>query len=101
MAIEVQDEKTFSNGITLENWVATLAGSIERIQKGISNTGAVIYRVRYNIHYFGSVEAYNNRLAEFWTEDKTLEIAAEDITGDIWTKIYNDIKSNYNVCSDI
>ena len=101
MAIEIEDEKTFPNGITLEHFVATLAGSIERIQKGISNNGDVIYRVRYNIHYFGSVAAYNTRLAEFWTEDKTLEITAENITGDIWTKIYNDIKSNYNVCIDI
>lgn len=99
MAILVEDEKTFSNGITLNNFVATLAGSIERIQKGINNNGNVIYRVRYNIHYFGSVDAYNNKLAEFWTEDKTLE--TEDITGDIFTKLYNDIKSNYNVCSDI
>ena len=101
MAILVADARIFPNGITLTNWVATLAGAIERIEKGISNTGNLIYRVRYNIKYFGSIEAYNNKLSEFWVDGKTLSIQAEEITGDIWTKIYDDIKSNYNICSDI
>jgi len=101
MGVQVADSKTFANGLTLENWVCSVKGTINHIEKGVSATGATIYRVRYDIHYYANLTAYNNNSSEIWVDAKTLEVPEAEISGDIWTKIYNAIKANYNACTDI
>ena len=101
MGLEIADVKLFGNGISLTDWVCSIKGVIERIEKGISNEGTAIYRVRYNIYYFANLQSYQNKLSEIWVDAKTLELTENNISGDIWTKIYDDIRSNYNVYNDI
>ena len=97
MGILVADEKKFNNGLVLSGFVITVKGCIMEVLKIPSTT---IYRVFYKVYYYLNQNAYNAGNEHIETELKHLDVEG-DISGSIFTLIYNNIKSGYSNTTDI
>ena len=97
MGILVADEKKFNNGLVLSDFVMSVKGCIMEVLKIPSTT---IYRIFYKVYYYLNQNAYNAGNDHIEIEIKHLDIQG-DISGSIFNLIYEDIKSNYNNCTDI
>jgi hypothetical protein len=97
MGILVVDVTNFPNGLSLSNFVITVKGCIKEIVKqtiSIDLNEVTIYRV-WNIAYFyASQTAYNNSAQPFEQKMFTIDLNAAQLT-DIFTHIYNNLKSIY------
>ena len=97
MGILSQDEKAFSNGLTLTAWVATVRGSIREVQK-ISSTS---FRLSYRVFYYANQQAYSDNKSPIDDEVKQLDISDQQINGDLFALIYQHISSSYQNVSQI
>ena len=97
MGILVADEKKFNNGLVLSGFVVSVKGCIMEVTKIQSTT---IYRIFYKVHYYISQDTYNAGNEPLETEMKHFDIEGS-ISDNIFTLIYNNIKSGYNDTTDI
>lgn len=97
MGILIADSKTFNNGLTLSNFVVSVRGSIMEVTKMPFTT---TYRIFYKVYYYLSQDTYNANSEHIQVEMKHLDIEG-DISSNIFTLIYNNIKSGYNDTTDI
>ena len=97
MGILVADEKKFNNGLVLSDFVMSVKGCIMEVLKIQSTT---IYRVFYKVYYYLNQNAYVAGNEHIETELKHLDVEG-DISGSIFTLIYNNIKSEYLNTTDI
>jgi hypothetical protein len=97
MGILVADEKTFTNGLILSNFVVSVKGCVMELTKIPSTT---TYRIFYKIYYYLNQNAYDSNSAYIQVEMKHLDVQG-DISSNIFTLIYNNIKSEYTNTTDI
>ena len=97
MGILVADSKTFSNGLVLVNFVVSVKGCVMEVTKIQSTT---IYRIFYKVYFYLSQDTYNANNEPLETEMKHLDVQG-DISSNIFTLIYNNIKSGYTNTTDI
>ena len=96
MGILVADEKKFNNGLALSNFVVSVKGCMEVTKIHPLTT----YRIFYKVYYYLSQSAYDSNNEPLETEMKHLDVQG-DISSNIFTLIYNNIKSGYNDTTDI
>ena len=97
MGILVADEKKINNGLVLVNFVVSVKGCVMEVTKIQSTT---IYRIFYKVYYYLSQSAYDSNNEHIQVEMKHLDVQG-DISDNIFTLIYNKIKSEYNDTTDI
>jgi hypothetical protein len=91
MAIIVVQEKTFSNGLTLTNFVISCRGKLTTFLK--IETGD--YQIQYGIYYYATQAAYAAGAAPIQSEAKTIILTAGQLDSNIFTHIYNELKTTY------
>lgn len=101
MGILVQDDRKFANGLTINNFVITIRGNIRMIEKIVCVDSSVVFKVHYVLLYYANQAAYENNDEYLLQENGVLNLATEQISGSIFTLIYDNIKEFYNNCSDI
>lgn len=98
MGILVADERKFTHcGLTLSNFVATIGGSFLLAKRYIDIEGVTtaIYSIDTMVHYYASLEAYNNRNnPESRVEpcirlSYSFDIEASQITSDLYELFYS------------
>ena len=102
MGILVADEKKFNSGLVLSNFVVSVKGCIMEVTKMPFTTPHIsTYRIFYKVYYYLSQSAYDSNSEPLETEVKHLDIEEGNISSNIFTLIYNNIKSEYNDTTDI
>ena len=101
MGILVGDTKTFSSGISLTGWVATIKGSIRDIQK-LNVSDSVIYRIYYRVFFYANQLAYVNKATPLESEVvETVDITEEQLGTNLFQIIYGKIGSVYQDVTQI
>jgi hypothetical protein len=101
MGIQIADSITFKNGLTLSNTILTIKGQILRIN---SIQSGASFRVFYSTYQFASNDAYSASPQSEPLQicnDLYIDLSPSQINGDIYTAIYDNIKSSYQTTSDI
>jgi hypothetical protein len=111
MGILIADTITLQTGLSLSNTVLSIKGQITNIQKQqqYDSTGVIIpdssyYRVFYTTYLWANEAAYssNPQLPVLQMNNNLfIDLSPSQITGDIYSLIYNSIKSNYQNATDI
>ena len=105
MGLLVADNKTFNNGLTLSNFVISIRGSLRGVEKvrtvDSDGNAATAYRTFYTIYYYASSAAYTAGNSWMDSESGTLDLTEAQAGSDIWSTIYNNIKSGYTSTTDI
>lgn len=101
MGVLVSDELKFNIGLTLHNFVITIRGNLNMIEKARSSEGLSVYRTYYRMLFYASQASYQNNDAWLQEQNEVLILSAEQINGNIFTHIYDHIKSSYNNTSDV
>ena len=105
MGILVADSKTFNNGLTLNNFVISVKGSLRGIEKRIiyddNGTPSTLYVIFYTAYYYATEAAYNSKACYLDSISDTISLTDEQITTNIFARIYEQISSNYNNVTNI
>jgi hypothetical protein len=104
MGILVGDEKTFSNGLTLSNFVVTVKGTLRGLEKKsiIDETGTkIIYRVYYTLYYYANQASYQNSCNYLDTMSECMDLNEAEIINGIFIKIYEYISSRFNTVTNL
>ena len=105
MGVLVADSKTFSNGLSLTNWVASIKGRFRGVEKTLiydeQNNATAVYRVFYTVFYYASQTAYAGVCDPISQDSHQLDLTEAQASGDIFAAIYNDIKGNYSNTTDV
>ena len=100
MGILVADNKTFNNGLTLNNFVISIKGSLRGLEKRIiyddNGTPSTSYVIFYTAYYYTTEAAYNSKACYLDSISDTISLTDEQITTNIFARIYEQISSNYN-----
>ena len=100
MGILVADNKTFNNGLTLNNFVISIKGSLRGLEKRTiyddNGTPSTLYVIFYTAYYYANEAAYNNKACYLDSMSETIDLTEEQITTNIFARIYERISSNYN-----
>lgn len=96
MGIVILQEKTFNNGLTLANFVITLRGSLNEFRKLQDGT----YQIQYTTYYYATLTAYNNSASPLQDEANTIILTAEQLNGNIFTHIYDQLKLTWPGATD-
>lgn len=96
MAITVVQEKTFSNGLTLANFVISCRGNLLTFRKLDDGT----YQIQYSIYYYATSAAYAAGAGPIQDEARTIILTAANLNNNIFTHIYNNLKSIYPSAAD-
>jgi len=111
MGILIGDTITLQTGLTLSNTVLSIKGEITNIQKqtrydfnGTAIPNSTYYRVFYITYLWANEAAYSSspQLPVLQTSNSLyIDLSPSEITGDIYSLIYDAIKANYQNTSDI
>ena len=100
MGVLVADNLKFNIGLTLNNFVITIRGNLRMIEKSWNSEG-LIYKTYYRMLFYASQAAYESNDAWLQEQNDMLILTAEQIKGNIFTHIYDHIKTLYNSTSDV
>lgn len=96
MGIVVLQEKTFNNGLALANFVISLRGNLSSFHKLEDGT----YQIQYAIYYYATLAAYTENAVPMQDEARTIILTAEQLNGNIFTQIYDELKALYPGATD-
>lgn len=93
MGLIIHEEKKFNIGITASDFVITVRGSVNRIEKCADG-----YLLQYNIYYYLNMDAYQ---ISGWgsepiqSEQCSILLSAEQLQSNIFSHIYAQIAEKY------
>ena len=98
MGIKILSSETISGvGLQLSNFVISINGRYEIYKRNENEYQCISY-----LNYYGSEAAYNEKLEPFIKQRQlTIILSPNDLIGNVFTVIYNNIKANYATTEDI